>query len=101
MNLSQEEFELMLTSHRIDISLYGIGVACSLDEFFSAVVEERKWDLFLRHGKLERVVNLVRISLRIRDSDNKLRELRAISGGSTLDCGECDLPLTITMRMPE
>jgi len=77
--MSLEEFKEFLSMHGVNVALFGKGSAKSMEEFYEAVVVQRKSHLEVRGGVLERMVDLVRISLRIRDADNKLRELRIAS----------------------
>mmetsp|Transcript_27082 Transcript_27082/g.62631 ORF Transcript_27082/g.62631 Transcript_27082/m.62631 type:complete len:1301 (+) Transcript_27082:64-3966(+) len=75
--LSLKEFEQYLDEHKVQVSKFGKGNAKSLREFYEAVVVQEKSFLTEKaDGALERVVTLVRISLRTRDKHNKLRELR-------------------------
>lgn len=98
-----QEFEEILLNHNVDIDSFGKGSASSLQELHEAVVVARKNDLILGEmDQLVRIVNLVRISLRIRDGENKLRELRLVSeslgDGSR---GGSHMPLAITLSLPE
>mmetsp|Transcript_22748 Transcript_22748/g.50277 ORF Transcript_22748/g.50277 Transcript_22748/m.50277 type:complete len:1319 (+) Transcript_22748:219-4175(+) len=83
---SFENFRKMLEDHHVDTSKFGRGQAKTLRDFYKAVALEEKSYLVVQDGKLERVVELVRISLRVRDSENKVRELRIAS--QTTDGGK-------------
>ncbi|CAJ1334404.1 unnamed protein product [Effrenium voratum] len=74
--MSFEEFKELLQTHHVDLSKFGKGNMKSLQQFYDAVVKEEKCYLQLKSGVLHRFVELVRIHLRFRNSEGKLRELK-------------------------
>lgn len=97
-----EEFVRMLQDHKVDTAKFGKGNAKSLQLFYQAVVHEQKSHLTVRDSRLERVVDLVRISLRFRDSENKLRELRIASQLSQAGNMRIrDQQLAMVLKVPE
>lgn len=101
-DMSMTEFEQLLRTHNVDVSKFGHGLAKPLSEFYQAVVKEQKSYLVVQEGSIERVVNLVRISLRIRDNDHKLRELRVASQATTTGAVRMrDQPLAVVLKIPE
>mmetsp|Transcript_20778 Transcript_20778/g.45749 ORF Transcript_20778/g.45749 Transcript_20778/m.45749 type:complete len:1304 (-) Transcript_20778:173-4084(-) len=77
--MTLEEFSDYLTKHNVDVSQFGVGSAKPLRDFYEAVIVDQKSYLLSEGNRLERVVDLVRISLRMRDSEGKLRELKLVS----------------------
>ncbi|CAK0789686.1 unnamed protein product, partial [Prorocentrum cordatum] len=71
-----EEFLALLRRHQVPLSKFGRGSAKSLQEFYDAVVRDQKSYLIVHGGLLERVVELVRISLRTRGPGNRMHELK-------------------------
>eukprot|EP00913_Durusdinium_trenchii_P012876 g12091.t1 len=74
--MSFEEFKELLQNHRVNLSKFGKGTAKSLHHFYTAVVREEKCFLELKGSRLQRFVELVRIHLRFRNKEGKLRELK-------------------------
>eukprot|EP00928_Gymnodinium_smaydae_P036282 TRINITY_DN25380_c0_g1_i1.p1 TRINITY_DN25380_c0_g1~~TRINITY_DN25380_c0_g1_i1.p1 ORF type:complete len:1280 (+),score=181.68 TRINITY_DN25380_c0_g1_i1:105-3944(+) len=100
--LSFDVFKKLLKRHGVETSKFGVGIAKPLAEFYESVVHERKCYLTVNSGILERVVNLVRISLRIRDDDHRLRELRIKSERtSTGHLRVRDQPLAIVLKVTD
>lgn len=75
--MSFERFSAFLEEHEVKVNLFGIGYARTLEEFHVACTKELKCVLIVRDGKLERVVKLVRISIRFRrGNEDREWELR-------------------------
>uniref|UniRef100_A0A7S2LSF5 Uncharacterized protein n=1 Tax=Zooxanthella nutricula TaxID=1333877 RepID=A0A7S2LSF5_9DINO len=95
------QFKQMLERFKVDTSKFGTGVARSLDEFYRAVIVDQKSFLVVEDNVLERVVAIVRVSLRIRDSENKLRELRLAAKQMVGGVHQRNQPLAFVLKIPE
>lgn len=97
--MSFEAFRELLVEHKVELSKFGTGGFKTLEQFYDDVVTTEKSHLQFVGGSLRRLVELVRISLRFRSSNGKLKELRtkcvANPDGSLL---EKDLPLAMVLR---
>jgi len=65
--MSLSEFSVFLVKYGVETSKFGKGQAKSLASFYREMTEQKKSYLFERNGKLERRLELVRISLCARD----------------------------------
>lgn len=74
--MSMDDFRNMLQSKKVDLSAFGKGKAKSLESFFQDVVVDGKSHLVESGTTFERVVPLLRISLRVADALGRDRELR-------------------------
>jgi len=74
-----EDFSKMLERKQVDVNAFGTHGAKSMAEFYAEVVIQGKSHLIEMGGHLERIVPLLRISLRTRDSSGVMRELRIAS----------------------
>eukprot|EP00931_Biecheleriopsis_adriatica_P021050 TRINITY_DN13886_c0_g1_i1.p1 TRINITY_DN13886_c0_g1~~TRINITY_DN13886_c0_g1_i1.p1 ORF type:complete len:1262 (+),score=289.72 TRINITY_DN13886_c0_g1_i1:34-3819(+) len=101
-NLPFEKFCDMLSKHKVDLNKYGRGNAKTLRQFYDAVVRDETCFLQVKDGTLQRMVELVRISLRFRDDEGKQRELRIRSQtNSSGEQRERNQPLAMVMRVGE
>jgi len=100
--LGFDDFKKLLTDHKVQIDKFGKGDAKTLRELYRGVVELQDSYLLVKGERLERVKDLVRISLRIRGNDNRLRELR-IAAQIRSDGGirKRDQKLAMVLRVPE
>jgi len=98
--MSRDTFIQILQKHAVDLTKFGKGAAKTLDQFYDAVVQEEKCYLQVQEGVLKRFVELVRISIRIRDDNGKLKELRIQSEkNSDGSRRERNQPLAMVMRV--
>jgi len=75
-----DDFRTLLSDHQVKLNDFGKGEARSLEELYHEVMVEKDAHLIMTSdGHLKRVKELVRISLQMRGSDNRLRELRIAS----------------------
>ncbi|CAE7153701.1 MAP3K3, partial [Symbiodinium necroappetens] len=101
-NMPFERFQDLLQTHRVDLSKFGKGNAKTLQQFYDSVVRDEKCYLQVEDGRLLRFVELVRISLRFRDTNGRIRELRIKSQrNASGSCRERNQPLAMVLRIGE
>lgn len=88
-NMSFEAFRDFLEQNGVNVSRFGRGDYKSLDKFYNEAVIEQECSLVVGDGALERVKELVRISLVTRGPDSRQRELRI--GAQTRSDGQLRL----------
>jgi hypothetical protein len=74
-NMSLEEFTEYLQKHNVDTDCFGRGQAKRLSDFYQDIVHRKKSYLIERDGKLERNLEIFRITLIAADSDGAERML--------------------------
>jgi len=74
-NMSLEEFTEYLRKHNVDIDSFGRGQAKRLADFYQDIVHRKKSYLMERDGKLERNLEIFRITLIAADADGVERML--------------------------
>jgi len=79
-DMTFEQFKNIFLDHKVDIDDFGGGDARSLEEMYKEIVVDKDAHLVVTsEGALRRVKELVRITLLVRGTDSRLRELRIAS----------------------
>lgn len=98
-DLTLAHFVMFLQSHGVDVAKFGKQSATSLDNFYKAVAIDKSCHLEAvriteETAQLERIVVIIRLSVRVKESTGSVKELRMVSGDES---GKASQPLTIVV----